>query len=312
MKRIQKLYHIILIVLLIGGLQSHSNAQQVSATLDTTHYLIGDWISLELKAVVPKETDVTWPLIDVNIDELEVLQRTGIDSNITKDSKTYTQILTLTVFDSGFYPIPAFDFIINGDTLSTQPQLVNVSSVALDTANLDIKPIKPPLKAPLTFMDVFWPYGAIGLLAFILLAVILYFIFRKKDVTQEVKVPEIVIPAHEWAFTELTKLKTEGLWQQGDIKGYYSRLTDILRQYIELRFKQPALESTTDEILQRLRLLKLDRQLLESIQTSLSLSDLVKFAKAKPVANDHETSFNAVHEFVDKTKIEVIKEEKGL
>ncbi|MEZ5009346.1 MAG: hypothetical protein R2753_14480 [Chitinophagales bacterium] len=312
MKRIQKLYHIILVVLLIGGLQSNSSAQQVSATLDTTHYLIGDWISLELKAVVSKETDVTWPIIDVNIDELEVLQRTGIDSNITKESKTYTQILTLTVFDSGFYPIPAFDFIIDGDTLSTLPQLVNVSSVALDTASLDIKPIKPPLKAPLTFMDVFWPYVAIGLLALILLAVILYFIFRKKDIQQEVKVPEIIIPAHEWAFTELTKLKTEGLWQQGDIKGYYSRLTDILRQYIELRFKQPALESTTDEILQRLRLLKLNPQLLESIQTCLSLSDLVKFAKAKPVANDHETSFNAIHEFVDKTKIEVIKEEKGL
>ncbi|MEZ5004526.1 MAG: hypothetical protein R2730_15970 [Chitinophagales bacterium] len=307
-----KLYRILIVLLLTAFSSSPLNAQQVSATLDTTHHLIGDWMTLELKATVSKSSDVIWPLIDVNIDELEVLQRSEVDSIFDKTSKTYSQTLTLTVFDSGYYPIPAFDFVIDGDTFSTQPQLVNVSSVTLDTANLEVKPIKPPLKAPLTFMDIFWPYGAIGLAVLILLAIIAYFVFRKKPEKTEIKAPEIKVPAHEWAFAELNKLKQEALWQKGEIKDYYSRLTDILRQYIELRFNQPAQESTTAEIIQRLKLLQIDQPLLERIQSCLSLSDLVKFAKAKPVQGDHETSYSTVFDFVERTKIEVIKEVKGL
>ncbi len=278
-------------------------AQEVSATLDTTKYLIGDWIPLTLTAIVSKDATVDWPLIDANIEELEVLQRTGIDSNITNENKTYTQTLTLTVFDSGYYPIPAFDFIIDEDTLSTEAQIILITSVELDTANLDVKEIKPPLQAPLTFMDVFWPFGALILLAMLLIGGLIYYFTRKKEGNVEIKVAEIVIPAHEWAFSELSKLKEESLWQQGDIKQYYSKITYILRQYIELRYKQPALESTSDEIINRLKLLKLDQHLLENVQIGLTLSDFVKFAKAKPLADQHEQSFQTVYEFVDATKI---------
>ena len=81
-----------------------------------------------------------------------------------------------------------------------------------------------------------------------------------------------------------------------------------MRQYIELRFKQPALESTTDEIMDRLVLVNQNKEMLEQIRSTLVLSDFVKFAKAKPLAHEHEQSFEVVKNFVDQTKLEVIKE----
>jgi hypothetical protein len=66
---------------------------------------------------------------------------------------------------------------------------------------------------------------------------------------KEVPVDEkFLLPPHVWALKELDKLNQKKLWQSGEVKSYYSELTDIARTYIELRYKIPAMEKTTDEL----------------------------------------------------------------
>jgi len=295
-----------LIALMLMFAGSQSFAQQANAPLDSNQHRIGEWVPLPLEVTAPSGSNILWPVIDQEVEGLEVLERSEIDSVSDAENSSFKQVLTLTVFDSGYYPVPAFDFIVDGDTVSTTPALLHITSVELDTASLDIKPIKDPIDAPITFKEVL-PYllGGVGLILLLIL-VWLYLKSRKKE-PEIVKVPEIVIPAHIWAREELVKLRSEDLWQQGEVKAYYSRLTDIMRQYIELRYKQPAMESTTDEIMDRLSLISLDSTMREQIKSTLVLGDFVKFAKAKPLAHEHETSFTTVTDFVETTKQEETK-----
>jgi len=299
---------LIALMLMVVGIQSF--AQQATATLDTNQYRIGEWIPLTLEVTAPSGAQVLWPDIKEEIEGLEVLERSEIDSVSDEANSTFTQILTLMVFDSGYYPVPAFHFLVDGDTISTIPDLLRINSVPLDTADLDIKPIKEPMDAPVTLREMLpWILGGVGLILLLVL-LWLYMKSRKKE-PEEIKIPEIIIPAHEWAQEELEKLRREELWQNGHIKQYYSRLTDIMRQYIELRYKQPAMESTTDEIMDRLSIVSLDATMREQIKSTLVLGDFVKFAKAKPLAHEHETSYSVVADFVESTTIEEIKSEEA-
>lgn len=297
-------------VMIICSWATASTAQTVSATLDTNAYRIGEYIPLHLEAVVPTGTAVLWPVIDTEIEGMEVLDRTEIDSSTKAEQTTYSQELTLMVFDSGYYPVPAFQFIIDSDTLSTIPSLLQVSSVPIDTTVADIKPIKDILEQPVTFREILpWLLLGIGILLIILVIILLA---KKKQPKAIVAPPEPQVVPHEWALEAMHALKAEGLWQEGNIKLYFSRLTDIFRRYIELRYKQPAMESTTDEIMDRMKLLSLDIDLTEQIRSTLILSDLVKFAKSKPVANECEQSFDVVLKFIQQTKQEIPKKEEDV
>jgi hypothetical protein len=117
-----------------------------------------------------------------------------------------------------------------------------------------------------------------------------------------------LLPPHVWALKELDKLQNDKLWQTGEVKNYYSRLTDIARTYIELRYKIPAMEKTTDELMTSMHKGILKQSLKKELNEVLALSDFVKFAKAQPDFIENENSLKIVKDFIDKTKL--IEEEK--
>ncbi len=63
-----------------------------------------------------------------------------------------------------------------------------------------------------------------------------------------------------------------------------------------------ALEETTDEILAGLRELHLRPAISEEIEEVLRRSDLVKFAKHKPVMAEHEQTLKRARSIVEKTR----------
>jgi len=111
------------------------------------------------------------------------------------------------------------------------------------------------------------------------------------------------LPPHEIALQALEELKNEKLWQKGLIKEYYTRLTDILREYIEVRFNIRAIELTTWEILQSFKNSTISRNDKEMLSEILELADLVKFAKALPVPSENDKSMTDSVGFVNNTTI---------
>jgi len=140
------------------------------------------------------------------------------------------------------------------------------------------------------------------LLVIVIAGLIVFFITRKKKTAPVVIFkPKPKRAAHLIALEELEQLKKEKLWQQGLIKDYYSRLSGIVRTYIENRFDIPSVESTTYETMQLFRKKPVPKQTLELLQELLELSDLVKFAKAKPLPSEHDHSMNLAEAFVKNT-----------
>jgi hypothetical protein len=89
----------------------------------------------------------------------------------------------------------------------------------------------------------------------------------------------------------------------GRLKEHYSLLTGILREYLERRFGIHALEQTSDQIISQLHDLRLSDKTLQDTTTLLSISDLVKFAKANPGIDLHAEAIERVRSFVKETTI---------
>ena len=83
-------------------------------------------------------------------------------------------------------------------------------------------------------------------------------------------------------------LEAKDLKEQLDYKQYYSKLTEIVKNYFEEDISMDALESTTDELIDKLELLKdvgklsLNTETIQNFKSVLKTADLVKFAKSNP------------------------------
>ena len=106
------------------------------------------------------------------------------------------------------------------------------------------------------------------------------------------------------ALQELDKLKTSKLWQKGQEKDYYTGLTDILREYIDGRFKIDAPEMISDDIIAAVHLATDTKSATDGLAQILKLADLVKFAKYTPFADENDLSLVNAYLFVNQTKIE--------
>ncbi len=281
----------------------HAQGVSARARLDSTEYLLGDRIVVRVDLRHRSGLTIS-PLVSDTIGGFTVLGQSGVQR--VTDSTSRAEFV-LAKYDSGDAVIPPLPFLyfMPGDTAShvatSNPLRVLVNTVPPDTGE-DIKDVKPVMSLPLTWEDILLYAGI--LLAVIGLGYAAYWFWKRRKTGggADGYLPP-ARPAHMIAMEELGRLKTKKLWQQGEVKQYYSELTEILRRYFENRYRLPALEETTDEIMAGLQRLRPGPELLTSTETVLRRADLVKFAKHHPAVTEHEESLAAVYTFVDRTKI---------
>lgn len=291
---------------------------KVDARLDTSVIQIGQQTKLTLSVKYKVNTNdrilIQWPEIhDTLRKEIEVVQQSKIDTLIPNKDDPFTFIQTKTLyvtsFDSGYWAIPPFKFIINRDTtgIFSDALLLSVSTISVDTTQA-IKDIKNPYPVSYSWIDWIKDHKLIvaGILFGIIVLVILIYFIRKSLKNKPPPVVEEVIktPPHIIALEKLEQLRHEKLWQEGKLKQYHISLTDIIREYIEHRYKIQALEQTTDEILTSFRNVAIDKESLEKLRQILLLGDLVKFAKEHPLPAENEMSMSNAFDFVNGTKRE--------
>ncbi len=260
-------------------------AQKVTSSVNTTKNKIGAEFKLTLKTDVDTFSKVKFPEAKY-FGSLEVIQSYKTDT--IKNGARYELIKKygLTQFDSGKYVIPKIPVLINGKMTYSDSIKVEVNDVKVDTLKQKMYDIKG-------ITEVDHPLGSwwIYLLILIAIAVSGFFIYKYiKNRQKEPKTEEVVYKSPiEKATTLLQQLERKELWQKGEIKHYYSELTDIARNYIEEEIHIPAMESTTSELINGLRnaakqkKLKLSNETVENLEKVLKQADLVKFAKGKPL-----------------------------
>lgn len=304
---------LLFVILFLFFAKTYGQNFSATAKIDTNEMLIGKQVKLTLILTHEKNHNIPWIEIPDSLGKIEIIEKSRIDLSYSPDSSSILrkQQLVLTCFVSGYFVIPPFRFTntSNSDTITnfaeTLPLLLNVYTIPVDTTQA-IKDIKAPVSVPLSWKDILpWLLGFWAMAGIILAAYFLYKKYKKKPVVTEIQKP--ARPAHEIALEELKKLEAEKLWQQGNFKYYYTRLTDIIRIYLWHRYDVNAMEMTTDEILNSHSIKQLNREIFLKLKFILELADLVKFAKVIPVANENEQCISNAYEFIRVTKLVEIK-----
>ncbi|MDI5886972.1 hypothetical protein [Flavobacterium yafengii] len=272
------------LLLLLLSTAIFAQQKQVVTSIDTIKNKIGAEFKLSIKTTVDTASKVIFPKLK-NFGALEVIQSYPIDTVKMDGRYELIKKYGLTQFDSGRYVVPSIKIFIDSKPFMTDSLLVEVANVQVDTLKQKMFDIKDIAPADNPIGD-WWKY----LLIFALIIGIGAFVYWFIKQRQEKKLQEEIYKTPiEKATSLLDTLEKKELWQKGEVKAYYSELTDIARNYIEEAIEIPAMESTTSELIQGLRAasvkkkMTLSQEIIENLERVLKQADLVKFAKSKPL-----------------------------
>lgn len=282
------------------------SAQSVSvlASVDSSDYLVGDYINYSIEIRAEKDIQISIPFIRDSLKRVEIIKELTPQIKEEKNIKSSTYGYTISYYDSAVVTLPpiAIRYKTSGNSeekvVLSNPVTFTVHTVKVDQ-QAEIKDVKEPLTIPLD-----WKLISLIVLIVILVLVLVFYLYRrykKKKAEQPIIKKIIRIPAHVRALTALDNLEREQLWQKGRIKEYHSSITGIIRGYFEERFKLPALELTTSEQIQKLSRVPSAKNILIITNEFLNNADLVKFARFQPLPSVNETMMKQAKEIINTT-----------
>lgn len=296
-------------VLLISTQQAQD--LKAVARADSTDLLIGSALGLEVELSYPEGIEPLWPFWQDQLGSFLIIEQGQIEKVQAEAGLMMRQRLTLINFDSGYQQIPIIELkgVQGKDTLlrATQPIGIEVYTHPVDTAKAFVEIIEP-LSAPVVFREIL-PYLVLALLA-IGIAIFIWWYRRykaKKEQEAFVEQKPRILP-QVIARARLREIETAQYWQQGNVKTYYSELSNVLREYLENRYRILALESTTDEILNDLKETKFPGNQYQPLRSFLEMADLAKFAKFKPSVEECQASMTYAQEMIKATQLATFEE----
>jgi hypothetical protein len=281
---------------------------EVESKVDTSVITIGDRITYSLVIRRDPELNIVRPGAGANLGMFEIK-----DYNFPEPEEENGYIserfdFEISVFDTGHYKVPAFPVAYFKEDSSeyqiiqAEPVDIYVRSLLSGEESPELKDVKPPIDLPFNY----WYWMSMGAIALLLL-LIGFFGYRlwkqRREKGYLFKPPPAPKPAHEVAMLELNELFHSGLLEKEEYKAFFSKLTDILRTYMEGRYFFSAMEETTAEIMNNLRSNLDSEPLREDMHGLLTLADLVKFAKHIPDSRACLRSKEVAVRFVEETKI---------
>lgn len=279
-------------------------AQEVTATVDTTTIKIGEQITYKLSVETEGNSLVVFPE-GQTFSPLEMIEAFKIDTNKINDRVRLSREYALTQFDSGNYVIPRQRVLIGDREFRTDSFPVVVNDVVVDTTKQKMFPIKPSVEVPPAFGIPVWLWWVLGL---ILLGIIGYLLYRSRKKRKEAAQK---LPPYEQALFELKQLDESHLLEQRELKEYYSQLSAAVRRYLDGEVYDHALESTTNELIAYLEAerdrgkLKLENTTIARLKEILERADLAKFANSRPDVLTAKEDRNSVENVIKDTKASI-------
>jgi len=287
---------------------SFSTFAQVTSSIDTTQIKIGEEIIYSIQ-VVADSTDLVLFPEGQTFNPLEVIESYKIDTTRFQDKITLIKKYGLTQFDSGRYTLPSQRIVINSKPFNTDSVSIEVADVLVDTTKQKMYTIKPAfeVKDPaFNILKVF--YWLVPIL--LLMGVVGYFYFRRKK--KKAKEAE-QLPPYEEALEALKTLDHSHFLKNDNSKKYYSALTEIIKRYLHREVDDSALESTSNELIERLVLHRdaghfdFDSVTIKKLDSIFKRADLIKFAKMKEEAGQAKADRSVVEDIINETQ-EIIPE----
>ncbi|MDE6458314.1 MAG: cell wall anchor protein [Muribaculum sp.] len=301
-----------LIIAAISLMTAHNGAAapvSITASLDSAYILMGKQTALKLDIV--QDRGVQGAFINNNGDtltrEVEVIRALKPDTtDLGSNREEIKRELIIQSFDSGLYTIPPFVYVAGNDTFTSNALALKVMPVAVDsmaTIHDYAGVAKPNTRIwdylPDFIVEYWWIFLIVLLLAAALFVWLRYIKGKKAIPLVPKKKP---VPPYEVAMQALNRLKSEKLCENGHEKEYYTRLTEILRIYLDKRFGINAMEMTSTQIMQQLRSNDDTKTSAPVMKQILEMADFVKFAKVRPLPDDNQKAFANAVTFVENTR----------
>lgn len=310
------IYHIFIsvAVFFITAQTSYAQDARAEATLNHHSIRIGEQCTLKLNLYYyegMEKRKVQWPVIGDSLTPfIEVLKRDTLSVKLVDQASVLYEeknSYLITCFDSGMWIIPAQRFIVDTDTVYTEPLELYVNTVAVDTT----KPIKdiagifdvPPAPVYNPQYKYLWWWLALAVLGLAAVALIIYLRRKKKKQTEEplpVNIGHAPLP-HELLLKRLHELAVSKPWQNGDVHAHYLELSGLMRSWVVERFHIPAHEMTTWQVIHRLRRAPDSGNKISELEHVLKTADLVKFGKLVPESYISEKCIEHSIAFVEST-----------
>ena len=259
-------------------INQHTQAQTVSSSIDSASIQIGEQIKYKIEVETDTTNLVVFPEGQTFM-PLENVEASAIDTTINQRNFKLLKEYALTQFDSGKYTIPRQRILINNKAFFTDSLLVEVRDVAVDTTKQKLYPVKPSIQVDKPFQVADWVWWL--LITLVIIGGLVFLLWRRNKKKTEAAQK---IPPFEKAMLTLKQLDESQQLESGQIKAYYSSLTEAIRRYIDEKIDDRALESTTAELVARLNALtqenklRLSEEEITKLEEVLKRADLIKFA----------------------------------
>ncbi len=311
----QHVRHIVMtaVVLVATAMGAWGGNVTFKAKLDSATLLMGKTTALHLEITQDKDARGFFPgeQADTLNAMVEIAERPKADTTDLGNNRIQiNRDLIIQSFDSGMWVIKPIPYVVNGDTAYCNQLSLKVLPVDVSQMK-DIHDIKPVEDVPFNLLDWLPNYWWAWLLALLLIGggIWVYRKYYKKGINP-LKPSRKRLPPYEEAMINLQNLKAAQLWQRGQEKEYFTGLTDILRVYIDRRFDINAVEMTSSQIIDTLKKNDETRAVNEQLEMILEVADIVKFANARPLADDNEVAYQRAVNFVEATRPVVEQPEK--
>ncbi|MBR4988823.1 MAG: hypothetical protein IKY85_02795 [Bacteroidaceae bacterium] len=306
-----RIYTIVLFIALFVGSATSQNVV-LNAEIDTFQMMIGEQTRIKLELSVDAGHKVAMPDLGKEImSGIEILEKKSDVRSLNDNRRDlYVDEYLITSFDSTLYNIPPFKVMVDSSEYLSNSLALAVYTMPIDTANLqNICGPKEVWDVDLTWEE-YRDSVHLGVIMFFLALALAWVVVRfvkNKPIIRIVKIKPKE-PSHIVALNKIDEIKNDETWRDDEnVKEYYTRLTDALREYMFARFGFNATEMTTSEILDYLRGIDNKENIVE-LKEILETADLVKFAKLHPTANENNRNMMNAIEYVNVTKN--IEEEK--
>ena len=216
--------------------------------IDSTAVKIGEQIDYILQVKADSTAQVIFPEQPL-FAPFELLEASPVDTLKTQSHYLYTKKYALIQFDSGDYFIPQQQVLVNGFSKIADLIPIRVNTVVVDTIQQKLYDIKPLQEVEKNYealiAQVLW--GLVIALALIGIFYTYLFQKRRKELREKELAP------FDRAIEELKALENEQLSAQEEYKNYYSRLTDVVRRYLEEEAKIDAVGKYIRRVVAQIR-----------------------------------------------------------
>lgn len=271
---------------LTGNIFAQLNAE-VTTAVDSTQVKIGEQINLILQVKTDSLSIVEFAAEPLFL-PFEIIEESPIDTLRAQQHYLYTKRYALIQFDSGAYWIPRQKIVVDGFSKFSDSIAIEVATVKVDTIQQPLFDIKPIQTVERSYNHLI--KNILLVFVFSLLLSILYVLNRQYKKKKAALLEEI--PPFDRAIQELKALENELPQAQEEYKQYYSKLTDVVRRYLEEAAAIDALESTSDELLDKLELRKDAGTLDLSLETLNNLKKVLQNARLNNQFPNNHFPFN--------------------